>query len=92
MSFPAGQTLTDQVTFKNADNTLYDPTTVVLEVRNPNGTLTYPITTKISTGVYRANIPLERGITRWEWDGITGSIHDIVTGCACAAQSVTVAA
>lgn len=91
MSFPAGQTLTDQVTFKNADGALYDPTTVVVEVRNPNGTLSYPIVTKISVGVYRANIPLNRGFTRWIWDGITASIHDKVEGCACAAQSVTAA-
>lgn len=89
--YPAGQTLTDQATFKDADNALYDPTTVVLEVRNPNGTLTYPTVTKISTGIYRANIPLLRGVTRWIWDGITGAVHDRINGCACAAESVTAA-
>lgn len=91
MSFSAGQTLTDQVTFKNADGTLYNPATVVIEVRNPGGLLTYPTTTNISTGIYRANIPLSRGFTRWIWDGVTGSVHDKVEGCACAAQSVTAA-
>ena len=87
--FPAGQTLTDQATFRNADGTLYNPTTVVVEVRNPNGSLTYPAATNISTGIYRVNIPLSHGVTRWEWDGITGAVHDIVTGSACAAEAVT---
>lgn len=91
MSYPAGLTLTDQATFKNADNALYDPTSVVLEVRNPNGTLTNPTVTKISTGVYRANITIGRGFTRWVWDGITGAVHDRIEGCACAAESVTAA-
>lgn len=91
MSFPVGQTLTDQATFKNADGVLYDPTSVVVEVRNPDGSLTYPTVTQVSTGIYRTNIPLLRGFTRWIWDGITGAVHDKITGCACAAESVTAA-
>lgn len=87
--FPADGTITDEATFRNADNALYNPTSIVLEVRNPDGSLTYPTTTLISTGVYRANITLRRGITRWEWDGITGSVHDKITGGSCAAEGVT---
>lgn len=91
MAYPAGQTLTDQATFKNADNELYDPTTVTVTVRNPDGTTTTPTPTLISTGIYRVNIPLQRGITRWIWDGTTGAVHDRINGCACAAESVTAA-
>jgi hypothetical protein len=87
--FPADGTITDQATFKNADNVLYDPITVVLEVRRPDGSLNYPTLTKISTGVYRANILLLRGITRWEWDGITGAVHDRIEGWTCAAEGLT---
>lgn len=91
MSFPAGQTVTDQAIFKDADGDLYDPTTVVVEVRNPNGTLTYPTVVNVSVGIYRVNIPLLRGVTRWTWDGITGTVHDKIDGCACAPESVTAA-
>lgn len=87
--FPADGTITDEATFRNADNALYDPTTVVLEVRQPNGTLSYPTTIKISIGVYRANFLLRRGITRWEWDGITGSTHDRIDGYTCAPEGLT---
>lgn len=90
--YPAGQTLTDQATFKNADGALYNPTTVTVEVRNPNGSITNPSPTNISTGVYRVNIPLQHGVTRWRWDGVTGAVHDILEGCACAAESVTAVA
>ena len=90
--YPAGLTLTDQATFRNADNVLYDPTTVTLEVRTPAGTLTYPTTVLISTGVYRANFTLNRGITRWVWNGISGTVHDRIDGHACAAESITVPA
>lgn len=89
--FPADSTITDEATFRNADNTLYDPVTVTLEVREPNGTLDYPTVTKISTGIYRATILLYRGITRWTWDGITGEVHDKLNGHTCTPESVTAA-
>lgn len=88
--FAAGLTLTDEVTFRDADGNLYDPTTVTLEVRNPDGSLIYPMVAHVSTGIWRGNFTLNRGITRWEWDGTTGSVHDVVVGSACAAEAVTV--
>jgi hypothetical protein len=87
--YSAGATITDEATFRNADNELYNPTSVVLTVRNPNGTLTTPATVNESTGIWRAGIVLQRGITRWVWDGITGAVHDKVEGYACAAESIT---
>jgi hypothetical protein len=91
MSYPVGQTLTDQATFKDANGDLYNPTTVTVTVRNPDGTLTTPTATNVSLGVYRVNIPLGRGITRWVWDGVTGAVHDKIEACACAAESVVAA-
>lgn len=88
--YPAGHSLTDEVTFRNADNALYDPTSVVLIVRQPNGSLVSPTVSNVSTGVYRATFTLLRGVTRWEWDGITGSVHDRVTGYECAAEGVLI--
>lgn len=87
--FPADSTITDEATFRNADNAPYDPTSVVLEVRQPDASLVYPTVTKISTGIYRAVITLRRGFTRWEWDGITGAVHDKLVGSTCSPEGLT---
>jgi hypothetical protein len=89
MSFPADTSITDEATFRDADNVLYDPTTVVLEVRNPNGTLAYPSVVKESVGIYRSTFTIRRGITRWEWDGTTGTVHDRIDGGTCAPEGLT---
>lgn len=87
---PAGHSYTDRITFRDADNELYTPTSVVLTVRQPNGTLVNPTPVLVSLGVYDGTFTLLRGITRWEWDGITGTTHDKTTGYECAAEGVTV--
>jgi hypothetical protein len=89
MGFPPDGSVTDEATFRNADNLLYDPTTVVLEVRNPNGTLSYPTVVNESVGIYRSTFLIRRGITRWEWDGITGTTHDRLEGGTCAPEGLT---
>ena len=89
--FPADGTITDEATFRNADKELYDPTTVTLTVRHPNGSTTSPTVTNISTGIYRANFIVSRGITRWVWDGVTGAVHDKLNGYTCVPEGLPTA-
>lgn len=65
-----GDQVTISVSVYNAAGTLADPTTVTLTVRKPDGTLTTPLVTKNSTGVYHADVfPDINGTWYYRWVG-----------------------
>lgn len=78
MKWLPGQTAILHMEF-DIDGTLTDPTTVVLKVQDPEGnvdTYTHSLAevTKIGTGVYEKEIPLDdEGNWLWRWVG-TGTV------------------
>jgi len=57
-----------------------DPTTVTLTITDPTGTQTTPANSKVSTGVYTADVATTLdGIWLYKWTG-TGSASDVVEG------------
>ncbi len=45
-------------TFTNVSGVLTDPTTIVCTVRDPAGNVTTPAVTRVSAGIYTANLDL----------------------------------
>jgi hypothetical protein len=56
--YEPGTSVTVVGTFRNEDEVLADPTTVVVTVKAPDGTTSTPTPTNPSTGVYRAAVAL----------------------------------
>ena len=54
--FTKGDVVRIIATFTDSQGNLTDPTSVTATVRAPNGTVTTPTATKVSTGVYRADV------------------------------------
>jgi hypothetical protein len=54
--------------------------TVVMDVTDPNGAVTHPTAANVSTGLYRAPVPLTSAGT-WRWAAnITGAVTDFQDG------------
>ncbi len=63
------------IDFENAVGAATNPTTVVLTVKKPNGTLTTPAFTNPSTGHYESVIAIDQaGTWKYRWTG-TGVLN-----------------
>ena len=85
-----GETFVPQAAFRDADENLYDPTTVTAEARSPSGDVTAVTVDFISLGIYQAPVDLdEAGVWRVQFTG-TGPDDQVVIGhiTVCADVSV----
>lgn len=85
-----GETFVPQATFRDADEALYDPTSVTAETRSPSGAVNAVTVDFISLGIYQVTLPLdEAGVWRVQFTG-TGPDGQIVIGhiTVCAVASV----
>lgn len=87
-----GESRTTQVTFRDQDGTLVDPSSVTLTIRDPEGTVTTPTPDNPSTGVYEHEIDFdEAGWWRWQWSGTTSEGTVIAECQECVEPSSVVA-
>jgi hypothetical protein len=71
-SYYVGQVARVKATFTDTESgDLVDPETVVCQVKAPGGAVSKPAVVKISTGLYKAEVPVTEG-GRWEavFDGL----------------------
>jgi hypothetical protein len=65
MSYYVGQVAGVKATFTDRNGDLVDPTKVVCQVKAPDGTISKPSVTKVSTGLYEVEVPITEG-GKWE--------------------------
>lgn len=85
-----GETFVFHATFRDADEALYNPTTVTVESRSPSGDVDPVANSNVSLGIFRAAVPLdEEGVWRAQVTG-TGPDGQVVIGhiTVCADASV----
>ena len=79
--YDRGDVVRVDVEFKDIDAVLTSPTTVVLTVRAPDGTLSTPAVTPNGTGKYYADVTVSQsGIYHYRWVGTGGAGAGASTG------------
>lgn len=75
-----GDVRTLSATFRNAAGTGTNPTTVVLTIRKPDGTVVTPTPAATGAGVYNyVQIIDQAGVWAWKYTG-TGTVTDMQQG------------
>ena len=83
-----GQTVILQATFTDIAGVLVDPSSVTLTIEAPDGTITTPVPTNPSVGVYQHPLDLdESGDFDYRWEGDTTEGTAVCEGRVCAIAS-----
>jgi hypothetical protein len=84
-----GETHTPQAEFRDANDALYDPTTVFVRVYSPSGAVTSPAVTHPSLGTYLTTFTLsQKGVWRFNFHGEGPSGAVVIEGSAvCALEA-----
>lgn len=84
-----GQTAVIQATFRDTAGALVDPSAVTVTVEAPDGTITNPTATNISTGIWHAAFAMDQpGWWKWRIVGASDEGDAVCEGKCCARPSI----